>query len=78
MEGDHRLVVPLPPLDGAADAEQALVAARERELQQTLEAGESDCHNQMSTHSEPPTITGPKAEMLRSRPQADVLISGGR
>ena len=54
MHSDYQGIVPSPPLDGAAGAEQELVAARERELQQALEGDETDCQNQRSTHTEPP------------------------
>jgi hypothetical protein len=48
VHSDYQGVVTLSPLDGAAGAKYALVAAGEPELQQTLEGDETDGQNEKS------------------------------
>jgi hypothetical protein len=46
VEGDYQRVVPPSSLHGAAGTKQALVAAREQELHQALQADECDGCNE--------------------------------
>jgi hypothetical protein len=63
MHGDYQGVVPLSPLDGAAGAKYAFVAAGQYEFHEALERYETDGQNEKSAgaHTEPQMITGAKS-----------------